>query len=134
MRYELYSLRCDQCGARNAPTLSRCAGCKGSLHAIRRCARCQEENPPNAFACVKCYAVLREKPRVGVLHWRLPWSVSFLAIFIVMGWTLFSLAKHWFEYAEAQIESNITAARQMELQHREYERRHNLNESEDIDG
>lgn len=128
MRYELYSLRCDDCGAANAPTLKRCAGCRGELKAIRRCARCQEENPPNAFVCIKCYSMLREKPRVGFLHYHIPWSVSAIALTVVVGWIVFSLADQWFAYAEAQIDTNAAIARQMELQHREYEMRQSDNE------
>jgi ribosomal protein L40E len=127
MRYELYSLKCDACGARNAPTLKRCAGCGGNLSSIRRCSKCQEENPPNAFVCLRCYTPLREKPRVGVMHWHIPWSVSVITLVVVVGWTGFSLAQHWFEYAEAQIEASAATAKQIELQHREYEMRENVN-------
>jgi ribosomal protein L40E len=128
MRYELYSLRCEACGAPNAPTLKRCAGCGGELKAVRRCARCQEENPPNAFVCIKCYSMLREKPRVGLLHYHIPWSVTVIALTVLVGGTVFSLIKQWVAYAEAQIEANAAITKQMELQHREYEMRENVNE------
>jgi hypothetical protein len=69
---------------------------------------------------------LREKPSVGVLHWHIPWSVSLITLVVVVGWTGYSLAAQWFNYTEAQIEASAVLARQMELQHREYEQHRTL--------
>jgi hypothetical protein len=90
---------------------------------MRRCARCQAENPPNAYVCLTCYTVLRQKPSVGFMHWQMPWGVSCIVIVVAIGWISFSLLEQWFAYAEAQIETNAALTRQMELQHREYEMR-----------
>ncbi len=120
MRYELYSLACKDCAARNEPTAKKCVGCGGALAFFRRCSRCQQENPPNAYVCLKCYSVLQQKPSVGMLHWHIPWTVSFVVLTVVVGYVAFSLAKQWFAYTEAQIEANAVAARQLEVMHRDY--------------
>jgi ribosomal protein L40E len=123
MRYELYSLQCNQCGSRNAPDKGRCAGCGGVLSHIRRCSYCQAENPPNAYVCLRCYKVLREKPKVGVLHWRIPWWLSAPVLVGSMIWVIFALGHQWSSYAQAQIENNASTVQYLEMQHREMESR-----------
>ena len=130
MRYELYSLKCLNCGARNAPSLQRCSGCRGELAPIRRCNLCQNENPPNAYVCLTCYTVLKQKPQVGILHCQLPWTVPLLVIVVLLGWLGLVMGKHWLDYTEAQIETNAVLVKQMELQHREYEMREEIAEKE----
>lgn len=90
---------------------------------MRRCFRCQAENPPNAYVCITCYTILQQKPQVGILHWHMPWTLCTVVLVVVVGWAGYSIAEQWFAYAEAQIETNAALARQLEMQHREYERR-----------
>lgn len=104
MRFELYSLICQKCGARNSPLLRNCAKCGGSVRQLRRCTNCQTENPPNAYVCLHCYRVLKSKLQTKFIHFYIPWPVSFLVLFISLGWVSYNFLKGWVELVSAQME------------------------------
>lgn len=104
MRFELYSLICQKCGARNAPDQKNCVKCQGPVRQIRRCPGCQKENPPNAFVCLYCYRILKSKPQTSFINFYVPWTVSVLVVCLAFGWASFNLFKGWVDVVSAQLE------------------------------
>ncbi|MCB4756543.1 MAG: hypothetical protein LHV69_05870 [Elusimicrobia bacterium] len=119
-RYELYSLRCTRCDARNSPVAARCSKCGAPVVQWRRCHFCQFENPPNACLCLTCYHVLKGKPQTGLLHMQLPWGVPVVVLTVVFGWFGLQLARSWFAYAEAQVERSVVSDQYLALQRMEW--------------
>lgn len=119
MRYELYSLQCERCRARNAPDKTKCTACNGPLVSIRRCPSCQAENPPNAYICITCYRVFKQNPNVGFLHCQMPWGVSVLLLTVTFGWFGYKIFEGWMNYAQAQVESSVVNDQLLEIQRRE---------------
>jgi hypothetical protein len=124
VRYELYSLYCPACKAENKPGTKKCIGCDSPLTSNRHCQFCKKENPINAYVCIYCYRIMREKPRVGVWHYHMPWSVSVIVISLAAGSLAYMVARGIYNALDSHIESaaateRFLAMQQAEARHRE---------------
>ncbi len=123
MRFELYSLVCQSCAARNAPDRKTCVGCGGEVRPIRRCPGCQTENPPNAYICVKCYRKLKTNPPTSFVHFHIPWPASVLVICLSLGWFGVNLFKGWIDFVSTQVELRTQEERALVFQKKQFENR-----------